>query len=100
MVELCDHRSDAVMSERREGGVPVPAGWYPDAGGQGLRWWNGHSWTDSVAAVDPAAASSGSSAPRPWRARTWVLWSGAVLFSIVGSMLVAIVILLVNSTTC
>jgi hypothetical protein len=28
---------------------PVPAGWYPDPGGAGLRWWNGDGWTEHAA---------------------------------------------------
>ena len=29
----------------------APAGWYPDAGGTRLRWWDGTSWTDHFAPV-------------------------------------------------
>lgn len=33
--------------------TPAP-GWYPDPGGQGLRWWDGSRWTDQVRAPEPA----------------------------------------------
>lgn len=32
----------------------APAGWYPDAGGIRLRWWDGSAWTDHVAPVPSA----------------------------------------------
>jgi hypothetical protein len=25
---------------------PPPAGWYPEAGTSGLRWWDGNQWTE------------------------------------------------------
>ncbi|WCO65185.1 DUF2510 domain-containing protein [Iamia majanohamensis] len=25
--------------------APQPAGWYPDPDGEGLRWWDGTTWT-------------------------------------------------------
>ena len=56
------------------------AGWYPDpAGGDGLRWWTGITWTDDVrpspwasatpvsaAPVTPVVTSAPASASAPW----------------------------------
>lgn len=40
-------QSDPILPPVRTG-LPA-AGWYPDpAGGQGLRYWDGHAWTESV----------------------------------------------------
>ena len=40
------------------------AGWYPDpAGGDGLRWWTGTTWTDDVRASPWASATPVSAAP-------------------------------------
>jgi len=40
------------------------AGWYPDpAGGGGLRWWTGVTWTDALRASPRAAATPSSRLP-------------------------------------
>lgn len=43
------HASSFAVSEHahRPADLPDP-GWYPDADGQQLRWWDGHGWTDHV----------------------------------------------------
>jgi hypothetical protein len=28
----------------------IPAGWYPDPGGRGQRWWDGYAWTEQARA--------------------------------------------------
>ena len=33
---------------------PPPPGWYPDLGGEGLRWWDGLQWTPYRQAPPPA----------------------------------------------
>ncbi|MEZ0449158.1 TIR domain-containing protein [Cellulomonas sp. ICMP 17802] len=41
----------------------VPAGWYPDSGGSGMRYWDGTAWTDHRS---PGAPTTGPTpAPRP-----------------------------------
>jgi hypothetical protein len=42
---------------------PVPAGWYPDPGGAGLRWWDGDGWTEHIAAAQPAAPAEAGQHP-------------------------------------
>ncbi|MDQ0895003.1 DUF4041 domain-containing protein [Agromyces ramosus] len=43
----------------------APAGWYPDATPNTLRWWDGHQWTEHLSPI-PAAESAGApSAGRP-----------------------------------
>ncbi|HKR98805.1 MAG TPA: DUF2510 domain-containing protein [Candidatus Dormibacteraeota bacterium] len=32
---------------------PPAAGWYPDPGGQGMRWWDGNAWTQNVTSAAP-----------------------------------------------
>lgn len=39
-----------------------PAGWYPDNGGDGLRYWDGQSWTNHTSPTQPAAPQAPSPA--------------------------------------
>lgn len=41
------------------GGSGIPAGWYDDPSGQGLRWWDGEQWTEHVHSAESAAAATG-----------------------------------------
>lgn len=36
-----------------------PAGWYPDPGGAGARWWDGYAWTEHTAPVPSGAQPAG-----------------------------------------
>lgn len=44
------------------GGAGIPAGWYDDPSGQGLRWWDGEQWTEHVHTAESAAAAAGGDA--------------------------------------
>lgn len=44
-------------STETPGGSGIPAGWYDDPSGQGLRWWDGEQWTEHVHTAESAAAS-------------------------------------------
>ncbi len=46
-------------STETPGGSGIPAGWYDDPSGQGLRWWDGNQWTEHVHTVETAAAATG-----------------------------------------
>ena len=46
-------------STETPGGSGIPAGWYDDPSGQGLRWWDGNQWTEHVHTVESAAAATG-----------------------------------------
>jgi hypothetical protein len=48
-----------VNSTETPGGSGIPAGWYDDPSGQGLRWWDGEQWTEHVHAAESAAAAAG-----------------------------------------
>jgi Protein of unknown function (DUF2510) len=48
-----------VNSTETPGGSGIPAGWYDDPSGQGLRWWDGEQWTEHVHTVESAAAAAG-----------------------------------------
>jgi hypothetical protein len=48
-----------VNSTETPGGSGIPAGWYDDPSGQGLRWWDGEQWTEHVHTVESAAAAVG-----------------------------------------
>jgi hypothetical protein len=48
-----------VNSTETPGGSGIPAGWYDDPSGQGLRWWDGNQWTEHVHTAETAAAASG-----------------------------------------
>src|ERR1700743_1817300 len=52
-----------VNSTETPGGSGIPAGWYDDPSGAGLRWWDGEQWTEHVhSAESAAAAGAGGSA--------------------------------------
>lgn len=40
------------------GGSGIPAGWYDDPSGEGLRWWDGEQWTEHVHTAESAAAAN------------------------------------------
>jgi hypothetical protein len=44
------------------GGSGIPAGWYDDPSGQGLRWWDGEQWTEHVHSAESAAAATAGEA--------------------------------------
>jgi hypothetical protein len=48
-----------VNSTETPGGSGIPAGWYDDPSGQGLRWWDGERWTEHVHTAESAAAAAG-----------------------------------------
>jgi hypothetical protein len=48
-----------VNSTETPGGSGIPAGWYDDPSGQGLRWWDGEAWTEHVHTAESAAAAVG-----------------------------------------
>ncbi|MBT2517180.1 DUF2510 domain-containing protein [Streptomyces sp. ISL-90] len=48
------------MDQTDAGQKPAaPAGWYPDGGSLGLRWWDGQQWTDHRAPSPPPAPMAG-----------------------------------------
>jgi hypothetical protein len=48
-----------VNSTETPGGSGIPAGWYDDPSGEGLRWWDGDQWTEHVHSAESAAAATG-----------------------------------------
>jgi hypothetical protein len=50
-----------VNSTETPGGSGIPAGWYDDPSGPGLRWWDGEQWTEHVHTAESAAAATGAS---------------------------------------
>jgi hypothetical protein len=50
-----------VNSTETPGGSGIPAGWYDDPSGDGLRWWDGERWTEHVHTAESAAAATGES---------------------------------------
>ena len=46
-----------VNSTETPGGSGIPAGWYDDPSGRGLRWWDGEQWTEHVHTAECAAAA-------------------------------------------
>jgi uncharacterized protein DUF2510 len=50
-----------VNSTETPGGSGIPAGWYDDPSGQGLRWWDGEQWTEHVHTAESAAAAADES---------------------------------------
>jgi hypothetical protein len=46
-----------VNSTETPGGSGIPAGWYDDPSGEGLRWWDGEQWTEHVHTAESAAAA-------------------------------------------
>jgi hypothetical protein len=51
-----------VNSTETPGGSGIPAGWYDDPSGQGLRWWDGDAWTEHVHTAESAAAATAGAA--------------------------------------
>jgi hypothetical protein len=51
-----------VNSTETPGGSGIPAGWYDDPSGQGLRWWDGDAWTEHIHTAESAAAAAGTDA--------------------------------------
>jgi hypothetical protein len=49
-----------VSSTETPGGSGIPAGWYDDPSGEGLRWWDGEQWTEHVHTAESAAAATGA----------------------------------------
>jgi len=49
-----------VNSTETPGGSGIPAGWYDDPSGTGLRWWDGEQWTEHVHTAESAAAAAGT----------------------------------------
>jgi uncharacterized protein DUF2510 len=49
-----------VNSTETPGGSGIPAGWYDDPSGEGLRWWDGEAWTEHVHTAESAAAAAGA----------------------------------------
>ncbi|HVW48345.1 MAG TPA: DUF2510 domain-containing protein [Solirubrobacterales bacterium] len=47
-------------STETPGGSGIPAGWYDDPSGEGLRWWDGEQWTEHVHTAESAAAAAGA----------------------------------------
>lgn len=45
-------------STETPGGSGIPAGWYDDPSGEGLRWWDGEQWTEHVHTAESAAAAT------------------------------------------
>lgn len=45
-------------STETPGGSGIPAGWYDDPSGQGLRWWDGDRWTEHVHTAESAVAAA------------------------------------------
>jgi hypothetical protein len=58
-----------VNSTETPGGPGIPAGWYDDPSGEGLRWWDGNQWTEHVHTAESAAAATdvGDTAGNPSR---------------------------------
>ena len=50
-----------VNSTETPGGSGIPAGWYDDPSGQGLRWWDGEQWTEHVHTPESTAAVASES---------------------------------------
>jgi Protein of unknown function (DUF2510) len=49
-----------VNATETPGGPGIPAGWYDDPSGPGLRWWDGDAWTEHVHSAESAAAAAGA----------------------------------------
>jgi hypothetical protein len=69
MQKRCNNRSQILATSRHNrgvnstetpGGSGIPAGWYDDPSGQGLRWWDGDAWTEHVHTAESAAAAAGA----------------------------------------
>ncbi|HVS99316.1 MAG TPA: DUF2510 domain-containing protein [Solirubrobacterales bacterium] len=49
-----------MSSTETSGGSGIPAGWYDDPGGKGLRWWDGERWTGHVHPAGSDAVTVGA----------------------------------------
>lgn len=75
----------AVMTEDQTTSSSTPAaGWYPDPQGQGLRWWDGSTWTEHTHEEGAAAASSTATASTAPSATSTASTSPAVATSDAG----------------
>jgi hypothetical protein len=94
-----------VNATETPGGPGIPAGWYDDPSGPGLRWWDGDAWTEHVHTAASAAAATGADAstgttgaseeapPRDLvRLREWIRGRGT---KAIGLFLGAVVIVIV-----
>jgi Protein of unknown function (DUF2510) len=58
-IPLRNRHNRGVNSTETPGGSGIPAGWYDDPSGEGLRWWDGEAWTEHVHTAESAAAAAG-----------------------------------------
>jgi hypothetical protein len=56
-IPSANRHNRGVNSTETPGGSGIPAGWYDDPSGQGLRWWDGEQWTEHVHTAESAAAA-------------------------------------------
>jgi hypothetical protein len=88
-----------VNSTETPGGSGIPAGWYDDPSGQGLRWWDGEQWTEHVHTAEAAAAATGEAGEGEVKLRDSIQAKGAKGVGIVlgGLVLVIVVVALLLS---
>lgn len=88
------------MSQWQQAGQPYGqvgptsyvAGWYPDPGGAGERWWDGSQWTTGVRPVGFAAppAVAVTNGTNPFAivslvlSLVWIFWLGSILAVVFG----------------
>jgi hypothetical protein len=88
------------VSNSGDGDTSVPAGRYPDPTSGALRWWDGRAWTNWFTPAEMPQPNVGRAAPVPWRRQSWVLWSGAIVVSLLLSVCAIVLIVFGDSTTC